>query len=454
MAATPDPAAILARYPAAVPRYTSYPTAPHFQAELGADLLPRMLASVSPGERVSLYLHIPFCDKLCWFCGCHTKHTLKYDPVAAYVGTLLEEIGRVAATIGFRAPVGHIHFGGGSPSMLSAADMTRLGDALRGAFTVDAQTEISVEIDPSDVTDETLRGLQALGLTRASIGVQDFDVEVQQAINRPQSFELTRDVAAALRGIGVRSLNIDALYGLPLQSEQRLAATIAKVIELRPDRVALFGYAHVPWLKKHQTMIRDADLPDGLARFHQAALASRMMREAGYEAIGIDHFARPGDALAIAAREGTLHRNFQGYTTDTCTTLIGLGASSIGSFADGYVQNIVPTAQYAEAIARGELAGSRGYELTEDDRVRGWMITRLMCDFAIDFNAMDARFGAAAAPYLREARMIAAGDSDRLCVIEGARFVVPPDMRAFTRIVAARFDAYLNASEARYSKAV
>ncbi len=454
MTAIIDPQAILARYPAAVPRYTSYPTAPHFTAGLGETLLPRMLASIAPDERISLYLHIPFCDKLCWFCGCHTKHTLKYAPVSAYVDTLLDEIGRVAAAIGFRAAAGHIHFGGGSPSMLSAHDLTRLGDALRGAFAVDADTEISVEIDPSDVTDETLEGLAALGLTRASIGVQDFDPEVQKAINRPQTFETTREVIGALRGIGVRSLNIDALYGLPLQDEARLAATISKVIGLQPDRVALFGYAHVPWLKKHQTMIRDADLPDGLARFRQAALAAQMMREGGYETIGIDHFAKPGDTLALAARNGTLHRNFQGYTADTCKTLIGLGASSIGSFEGGYVQNIVPTAQYAEAVANGGLAGSRGYELTRDDRIRGWMITRLMCDFAIDLEALETRFGADAAPYVREARLIAAQESDGLCAVDGTHFIVPPAARAFTRIVAARFDAYLNASQVRYSKAV
>lgn len=450
-----DPAVILARYPAAVPRYTSYPTAPHFQPGLGEELLPRMLAAITPDERISLYLHVPFCDRLCWFCGCHTKHTLKYDPVAAYVTTLIEEIGRVAGTIGFRARAGQIHFGGGSPSMLSANDMQRLGDALRGAFAIDAETEISVEIDPSDVTDATLDGLRALGLTRASIGVQDFDPEVQKTINRPQSFELTRDVATALRDIGVHSLNIDALYGLPLQTEERLKATIGQVIELGPDRVALFGYAHVPWLKKHQKMIRDADLPDGMARFHQAALAADAMRAAGYQPVGIDHFAKPDDTLAQAVRAGTLHRNFQGYTTDTCRTLIGLGASSIGSFADGYVQNIVPTAQYAQAVERGDLAGAKGYRLTSDDRIRAWMIGRLMCDFAVDFGALEARFGAStAAPYIREARLLAAHDEDGLSGIEGTRFVVPIEARPFTRIVASRFDAYLNASQIRYSKAV
>lgn len=449
-----DSAAILGRYSEPVPRYTSYPTAPHFQPDLGADLLPDMLAEITGDKRVSLYIHVPYCDRLCWFCGCHTKHTRQYAPVADYVDSLLREIALVSRAVGFAVPVAQLHFGGGSPSLMRSGDFRRLSDALREAFTIDAATEISVEIDPSDVTDDTLDGLSALGMTRASIGVQDFDPAVQAAINRPQSFELTREIAASLRAIGIGSLNIDALYGLPLQTEKRLAATLDKVVDLEPDRIALFGYAHMPWLKKHQTMIRDEDLPDQGERFGQARLAEAALVAAGYAAIGIDHFALPHDTLAEAARTGTLHRNFQGYTTDACETLIGLGASSIGRFRDGYVQNIVPTASYRAAVDAGRLPVGRGYRLSDDDRIRAHLIERLMCDFAVSFADLKARFGAAAAPYIAEARLIAASDADGLCRLDADRFVIPYEARSFTRIVAARFDAHLQTSAFRYSKAV
>ncbi len=449
-----DPAAILTRHSEPVPRYTSYPTAPHFHPDLGPALLPELLGGITRDKSVSLYIHVPYCDRLCWFCGCHTKHTRQYAPVADYVDSLLREIVLVSRAIGFPAPVAQLHFGGGSPSLMRSGDFQRLSDAFRDSFTIDAATEISVEIDPSDVTDDTLDGLKALGMTRASIGVQDFDPAVQTAINRPQSFELTREIVASLGSIGIGSLNIDALYGLPLQTEQRLAATLEKVVDLAPDRIALFGYAHMPWLKKHQTMIRDEDLPDQGERFKQARLAEAALVAAGYAGIGIDHFALPHDTLAEASRTGRLHRNFQGYTTDACETLIGLGASSIGRFSSGYVQNIVPTTAYRAALDDDRLPVGRGYRLDEDDRVRAHWIERLMCDFAVSFADVEARFGAVAAPYITEARMIAASDADGLCRVEADRFVIPDDARPFTRIVAARFDAHLRTSAFRYSKAV
>ncbi len=450
----PDAASILEKFPDPVPRYTSYPTAPHFQANAGQDLAARMLAGLDSATPVSVYAHIPFCDKLCWFCGCHTKHTTRHAPIEAYIGSLQQEIALLAQRAPARPPLGQLHLGGGSPSLLTPHDCERLRGSLEQAFEFSAGSEISVEIDPSDVTSETLRAMQIIGLNRASIGVQDFDETVQRAINRPQSFELTRDISAALRGAGISSLNIDALYGLPLQTTSRLASTIEKVISIGPDRVALFGYAHVPWMKKHMQMIREEDLPGSLERFEQAELASSMLQQAGYEKIGIDHFARPGDKLAIAARTGTMHRNFQGYVTDQCDTLIGLGASSIGRFAGGYIQNIVPTGQYQTAVANGMLPAAKGFAVSADDRIRGWMIERLMCDFRIGFDALKQAFGPAAQPYIEEARHVAAADVDGLCEADGDDFVIPPPARPFTRIVAARFDAYLNHSSARYSRAV
>lgn len=453
MTNTDDFAAILAKYSAPVPRYTSYPTAPQFVSGGGPALSKEMLAGLSPFEPISLYIHIPYCDRLCWFCGCHTKQTLQYAPIAKYIASLVEELRLVGERVG-RQPLAQLHFGGGSPSILRPAEFERLAEALAATFTLDAETEISVEIDPSDCTGAQFSGFQRIGMTRASIGVQDFDPAVQKAINRPQSFADTRRVVDALRRIGVSSLNIDALYGLPLQTVDKLTRTIDQVVRLRPDRVALFGYAHVPWLKKHQRLIDERSLPGSLERFKQAAAAETALLEAGYEKIGIDHFALPGDSLAIAAKTGRLRRNFQGYTTDQCETLIGLGASAIGRFEGGYVQNIVATGQYQAAIAAGDTAADKGYRLTGDDRMRGYFIERLMCDFAVDFATLSARFGNAADPLIGEAQALAAGDADGLCAATAERFFIPEAARPFTRIVAARFDAYLQAKNFRYSKAV
>jgi len=449
-----DPQKILSKFPNSVPRYTSYPTAPHFQEGLGKSLIDKALASIQRDERISIYVHIPYCDRLCWFCGCNTKHTLKYDPVAAYIGSLIDEITLMGEKLDFKPIVGHLHFGGGSPSMVQSADFKRLRSALDKVFSFDDQSEISVEIDPSDVTDDTMNGLKILGLTRASIGVQDFDPRVQAAINRPQTYEQTRDVVERLRSIGIGSLNIDALYGLPLQSEDTVQKTIDQVIALRPDRVALFGYAHVPWMKKHQKLIKEADLPDTMQRFAQCGLAEVALLEAGYEKIGFDHFALKQDSMAIAARSGNLHRNFQGYTTDACKTMLGLGASSIGKFDGGYIQNTVATSQYRACVANGELPAAKGFELSKDDAIRGWMIGRLMCEFEIDLDQLASRYGEMAKPYLEEIQILASQEQDGLCKIAGSKFIVPEHAQPFVRIVAARLDAYLADSNFRYSKAV
>jgi len=449
-----DAGKILSSQRGAVPRYTSYPTAPHFTDQAGLAIARSRLERLPAGEAVSLYLHIPFCDRLCWFCGCHTKHTLKYAPVEAYVGALLREMATVRETAGRRLRLAHLHLGGGSPSMLRQPDTERLAQALRENFELDGTTEISIEIDPSDVTAETLKGFAALGVTRASVGVQDFSQAVQEAINRPQTFEQTRDVIEALREAGVRSLNIDALYGLPLQTEERLQSTIDKVVSLSPDRIALFGYAHVPWLKKHQTLIREEDLPGTMERFRHAGLAADWIAAAGYDRIGIDHFAKPADSMAVAAREGRLFRNFQGYTTDACRTLIGLGASAISSYGDAYVQNIVPTSQYERTVLDGALSATRGVQLSLDDLIRAHMIERLMCDFALSFDALEDKFGYSARPYMAEAKLAAASDRFGLTQADEHSFRIREEARPFTRIVASWFDAYLNESSVRYSKAV
>jgi oxygen-independent coproporphyrinogen-3 oxidase len=293
-------------------------------------------------------------------------------------------------------------------------------------------------------------------MTRASLGVQDFDPKVQAAINREQSFELTAAVVDAVRSRGVRSVNLDLLYGLPHQSSDSVAATVRQALSLRPDRVALFGYAHVPWFKKHQTMIDESVLPGALERLEQSRLAATIAGQRGYARVGLDHFALPGDSLAVAAREGRLRRNFQGYTDDSCRTLVGLGPSAVSSLPQGYAQNRTATGDYQRIVAGGGLATARGIALTEEDRMRGWVIERLMCDFAFCRTELRSRFGLQADALLDQSERLCAENDDGPPLLEslGDRLVVPPASRALVRTVASRFDAYLQKGGARYSRAV
>ena len=449
-----DYRAILENYSKPVPRYTSYPTAPQFKSEIGTEIFFEGLENLDPREDVSVYLHIPYCDRLCWFCGCHTKHTLKYAPISRYIRTLTKEMELLNERLGFRPMLKHLHLGGGSPSLLQSAELIRLRDALDLTFRFGADTEVSIEIDPCDVNKATISSLREFGITRASLGVQDFSPEVQKAINRPQSFEETRDVVAELREAGVNSINIDALYGLPLQSENRLMRTIEQCVSLQPDRMALFGYAHVPWLKKHQQLIKTEDLPDSFERYEHSQLAAQYLVSAGYEAIGIDHFAKPDDSLAHAKRAGTLRRNFQGYTTDTHQTMLSFGASSIGRFSDAYVQNIVATPRYEAEIAAGHLTKAKGLKLSLEDQLRGHVIERLMCDFKFDFADLANHSPSLAERCLEDALYFAAGDRFELCHIEGTVLKINDAAKPFTRIIASQFDSYYRDEQFQYSKAV
>ena len=450
-------AADLARLAAKpVPRYTSYPTAPHFHAGLKAATYSEWLAALPVAADLSLYMHVPFCDSLCWFCGCHTRITRRYEPVGLYLGGLIREIRLVGECVPAGASVSHIHWGGGSPTMLSAEDILRLANATREAFRLRADCDFAVEIDPRGLDDARIEALARAGLTRVSLGVQDFDPEVQGAINREQSFDETQRVADAFRAKGVRSLNIDAIYGLPYQTEARLMATLEKVIALAPDRIALFGYAHVPWMKKHQEMIPPESLPGVEARFLQAENAAAFLVANGYARVGIDHFARPGDGLAMAARDGSLRRNFQGYTVDPAEALIGFGASAIGSLPQGYVQNEPTTGRYLATIAEGKLPTARGITVTAEDRMRRGVIEALMCRMRLveaDFASTDAQEEAKAAIRATIRDMV---DETRRGWVkrDGDTLLVTEAGRPFLRLIASRFDAYLGQSAGRHSVAV
>ncbi|MFK3692790.1 oxygen-independent coproporphyrinogen III oxidase [Agrobacterium tumefaciens] len=446
--------ALLSKYSGPVPRYTSYPTAPHFHGGIDNGVYRGWLGALTHRNRLSLYLHIPYCDRLCWFCACHTKHTLKYEPIAIYLEALKQEIAAVGALVSPDAVVGAVHFGGGSPTMLDPEDMQGLMDCLRRHFTFGLAPEISVEMDPNDLDDSRYDALAAIGMSRASLGVQDFDDKVQKTINRIQSFEQTKSVVDAVRARGVRSVNCDILYGLPFQTCETLKTTVDQIISLDPDRIALFGYAHVPWMKKHQSLIPEHALPDIAERYRQMTMAGEMLQRAGYSQIGLDHFAKPSDTLCKAAEAGALRRNFQGYTTDTADALIGLGASSIGRLPQGYVQNMVATAEYQRMVGKGGLAAVKGIELSPDDHLRSHVIERLMCDFSVDLSDLQRRFGKVSQAVRDEAQQFAAGDRDGIVRLDAGIFAVTEAGKPFVRNIAAIFDSYLGNGRGRHSVAV
>jgi oxygen-independent coproporphyrinogen III oxidase len=441
----------LGLFDARVPRYTSYPTAPNFTARAGAAFQVRCLEAVDPAELVSVYIHIPFCERLCWFCACHTQGTRTLAPVESYIAALETELALVARHLPPGVRMGRMHWGGGTPTILPPFLIARLADAVRAAILPAGAFEFSVEIDPTMVDGDKISALAAAGLTRASIGIQDFDAEVQQAIGRIQSFETTRACVEQLRAAGVASLNADLVYGLPHQSEARFADTVEKVLALAPDRVALFGYAHVPWVSKRQKLIDAAALPGDVARWQLSRLAAERLAAAGHLPIGIDHFARPGDGLELAWRAGRLRRNFQGYTDDTCPTLIGLGASSISRFDAGYVQNAPATPAWHAQIAEGRLAGARGHRFSAEDRLRARAIEMLMCGLRLEMTGLRANFGTLAET-LGPLRAAVARRYSGVVTEEGEDLVISPEHRALTRLVASAFDAYLEAG-GRFSRA-
>lgn len=441
----------LGLFDARVPRYTSYPTAPVFSVASGSAFQAECLGGLDPAEPVSVYVHIPFCERLCWFCACRTQGTRTLSPVESYLETVLAELALLRAALPAGVRMGRLHWGGGTPTILPPHLICMLAQAIKAALPPGPSFEFSVEIDPTLVDADKIAALRAEGMTRASIGIQDFDPTVQAAIGRRQSFAATRWCVEALREAGVGSLNADLVYGLPHQTRESVAASLRQVLGLEPDRIALFGYAHVPWMAKRQKLIDEAHLPDDHLRHRLFVDCADTIAGEGYAAIGIDHFAKPADTLNGARVSGTLRRNFQGYTADTCQTLIGIGASSISQFSQGYVQNAAATGAYIQRIDSGSLAGYRGHALTQDDKLRARAIEMLMCQFRIDLTCLSDEFGALArtldpihdrlatsySPYVTRTNDCVAIDAD------GA---------ALTRMMAAEYDAYAPAGAA-YSRA-
>ena len=436
-----------------VPRYTSYPTAPHFGTDVGSQAYSDWLASL-PDRPVSLYLHVPFCREICHYCGCNTKASRKDGPIAAYGETLAREIGLVRGLIGTRRPVSHIHWGGGTPSLMPRASFLKIVERLSEAFEILPDCEHAIELDPRTVTPELAETLALAGITRTSLGVQDFDPGVQVAIGRIQPYETVVAAVEALKGAGIEAINFDLMYGLPRQDADAIRYTAERALGLRPSRIALFGYAHVPWFKKNQTLIHEADLPDAPARRMLAEVAREEIVAAGYEAIGLDHFARPDDSMAIALKAGTLHRNFQGYTTDSADILIGLGASSIGRLPQGYAQNAPDVGGWQRAIDEGRVPIVRGVALGEDDRTRAEIIETLMTSYDVDVAEVAARHDVPAESLSDGFERLEELVRDGLVTVDGWRVTVTEAGQPFVRIAAAAFDAYLAAGQARHSVAV
>ncbi|MGR3323283.1 MAG: oxygen-independent coproporphyrinogen III oxidase [Pseudooceanicola sp.] len=442
----------LGLFDAKVPRYTSYPTAPHFAGGVDADTMASWVRAIPPGAQISLYVHVPFCRRLCWFCACRTQGTQSDRPVIAYMETLRSELAILRQHLPEGVTLSRLHWGGGTPTLLSASMMSDLAGEIAELAPFADHHEFSVEIDPNEIDIARAEALSRAGMNRASIGVQDFDAEIQQAIGRSQSYDITRDAVDMIRAQGVHSLNADILFGLPHQTTMRITASVQKLLSLSPDRVALYGYAHVPWMARRQSMLPSDALPTPRERLTLFETARKLFTWDNYREIGIDHFALPDDGLAIAQQCGRLRRTFQGYTDDPADVLIGVGASAISRFPQGYAQNAPATSAHTAAIRDHRFSTARGHAFTADDRFRGRIIEALMCDFEVRKDELLAAFDIGRQEL--DAMFREANDRfDGLLEITGDALRIPEPARPLTRIIARHFDAY-DMTSARHSTAI
>ncbi len=437
-------------FAARAPRYTSYPTAPHFGTDVTEQDFIQWVRAIEPGTAISIYVHLPFCRRLCWFCACRTQGTSSDAPVTAYRDVLRAEIALLRRHLPTGVTLSGLHWGGGTPTIMPAEMIASLAAEI---FDLAPLTGIfSVEIDPNEIDIARLDALVAAGMNRASIGVQDFDPTVQAAIGRMQPFYLTRQVVEMIRARGVTALNVDILYGLPHQDAMRMAESVMQLLSLRPDRVALYGYAHVPWISRRQQMIPTQALPSAKERLHLFDIARELLVNDGYLPFGIDHFALRTDGLAKAAAQGKMRRNFQGYTDDQAQVLIGLGASSISRFPQGYAQNAARTADYARAIKSGHFAVHRGHQFTTDDQLRGLLIEELMCSFQITRANVAHKLGYVPASFSRLLEKTAQ-TFDKMVTMDAEGLTILPAGYPLTRLIAQSLDTY-DQTKALHSAAI
>lgn len=436
----------LAHYSSHLPRYTSYPAANHFQP-MTQGAYREALAGLEAGS-VSLYVHVPYCSQLCWFCGCHTHITRQYQPVQDYLGHLRKEMALVASAATRRLAVAHLHFGGGSPTLIECEDFRGMMQALREHFNVSDDARIAIEIDPRTVSEAKIAAYAKEGVNRVSFGVQDCDPAVQAAVNRVQPFRTVYEKVMLCRDYGIHDINFDLIYGLPHQTPESITRTIGQVLLLSPSRIALYGYAHVPWKKKNIRLIEEETLPDEHARFALYETASRLLHQAGYVSIGMDHFAREDDTMTRAWRNRALTRNFQGYSVDPSRVLLGLGASAISSVDGGYFQNAANMPEYAGSLQKGHLPTAKGYMLSGDDRIRRDIIGHIMCYLQLDLASV-------ALPDAEKARIMALMkpmEADNLLRLQDGFVSVNPQVPQAARVLASLFDAHFRPAANQHGK--
>lgn len=432
-----------------VPRYTSYPTAVEFVSDVVASDYQTWLGSIDGREPVSIYLHIPYCRDLCFYCGCHAKALRRNDVAEAYVRALVCEFETVAAHLKTKLRVRNLHWGGGTPSIVGENGLETVLDALQRHFHIDDDVSHAIELDPRHITADLAKVLRRLGVNRVSLGVQDVNADVQAAIGRIQPIDTVRAAVDHLRAAGIDRINFDLIYGLPLQTAASLRQTCRAVAALMPDRIACYGYAHMPSRRANQKQIDSATLPSGVERLDQATTVSAELRALGFQPVGIDHFARKDDPLAIAASEHRLRRNFQGYTDDACDTLIGFGCSAISRLPDGYVQNETDAPRYCATTAAGHLATVRGCRMTGDDWLRARIIEELMCNFRVDLKAMSV-----ADQFQDELALLRPMVTEGLLTICNGVVSVTDAGRTVVRVVASMFDAHRWETRGQFSAAV
>ncbi|MDD2764549.1 MAG: oxygen-independent coproporphyrinogen III oxidase [Opitutaceae bacterium] len=449
---------LVRKYNVPGPRYTSYPTAPQFTEATPPEAL---VEAVRRDNReatrpLSLYFHLPFCETLCWFCGCTTVITLKRDAASIYLDHLEKELALVQPLVHPSRRVAQMHFGGGTPTFLPPAVIRRLGEAIHARFKFAEDSENSVEVDPRRITRDHVRAFRELGCNRASLGVQDTNPVVQQAVHRVQPMEVTRQAFDWMRTEGYRSISVDLIFGLPHQTADSFARTIDEVLTLQPDRLAVFSYAHVPWIKPSQRIFeKQANLPSTEEKLKMLATAVRRLTAAGMVYIGMDHSARADDELAVAQREGTLQRNFQGYSTHAGASIYGFGMSSISQTEDSYRQNLKELPDYYAALDAGRLPIERGLLLSEEDRIRRQVIMRIMCDRRVHYADLSQRLGVDfRTHFAREIELLADLEADGLLHRSREGFVITGVGALLIRIIAMRFDAYLEKGPRRFSRTV
>ena len=441
----------LAKYDRPGPRYTSYPTAVEFHEGFTPERYVEKLeeAASHPDEPLSVYVHLPFCRERCSFCGCNVIITQKPGVAEAYIEDLEREVALVAGKLGKRTRLVQYHWGGGTPTFLSLEEIERVWKAFADRFTFEPGAEIAIEVDPRVTTHRQAELLKRLGFNRISMGVQDFDADVQEAVNRYQTFQQTKDLHEYLRGLGVESINFDFIYGLPHQTPESFRKTIQLALELRPDRVAVYSYAFVPWIKAHQKAIHLEDLPPREVKLELFGIAHELFTADGYQQIGMDHFALEGDSLARAARDHTLHRNFMGYTTHPAKDSVGFGVSAIGDLGGAFAQNTKKLNRYKDALDQGTPPIERGFERSRDDEIRRDVIQSLMCNFYLDVRAIERAHGIDFASYFEESL----GELDQGPGASGfvsrtpEAIVVTEQGRLFVRNVCMAFDRYLKRHE-------